>query len=91
MADRKVYATVKGTINIPVMCEKEVIVRVDEGGDVDAAIRAAANGETGGDDWDLVDDGEPEIIEDMDTIDATLSCVDTDIANCTSVDITDSK
>ena len=91
MSDRKVYATVKGTINIPVMCEKQVIVRVDEGGDVDAAIRAAANGETGGDDWDLVDDGEPEIIEDMDAIDATLSCVDTDIANCTSVDITDSK
>ena len=91
MADRKVYATVRGTINVPVMCEKQVIVRVDEGGDVDAAIRAAANGETGGDDWDLVDDGEPEIIEDMDAIDATLSCVDTDIANCTSVDITDSK
>ena len=42
MPDRKVYAKVKGTINIPVMCEKEVIVRVDEGGDVDAAIRAAA-------------------------------------------------
>ena len=91
MPDRKVYAKVKGTINIPVRCEKEVIVRVDEGGDVDAAIRAAANGETGGDYWDLVDDGSPEIIEELDAIDATLSCVDPDIANCTSVEITDSK
>jgi len=91
MPDRKVYATVKGAINIPVMCEKEVIIRIDEGKDVDAAIRAAASGETSGNGWDLVDDGSPEIIEDIDAIDATLSCVDTDIANCTSVDITDSK
>ena len=91
MTDRKVYAKVKGTINVPVMCEKEVIVRVDEGGDIDAAIRAAANGEIGGDYWDLVDDGSPEIIEEFDDIDATLSCVDPNISNCTNIEITDSK
>jgi len=92
MADRKVYATVKGTINIPVMCEKQVIVRVDEGGDTDAAIRAAANGETGGDFWDLVDDGEPDLlIDSIDEVESELGCIDTDIANCVSVEITDSK
>lgn len=89
--NRKIYATVEGTIPVHVRVRTEVCIEIEEGEDIGKALLAAARGEDKGDGWDVVDCGILEVQDTLGEVEATAECVDPTLFKLDNIVIEDSK